>query len=181
MAIAKVSGNSPYREHSGIVFLVGFMGTGKSYWGKKWAQLSGVPFYDLDAVIEKDQDRSITAIFENEGEDHFRKIETAVLHSMAATANCIIACGGGTPCFYDNMQWMNEHGTTVYIAASPQYILTRVKAEKDKRPLISKLNEAELLFFIEQKLKERVFFYNQAKIILPVADLNANSLSAINI
>jgi shikimate kinase len=131
-------------------------------------------------VIEKNQDRSIAAIFEKQGEDHFRKIENAALRSLAATTNCIIACGGGTPCFYDNMQWMNEHGTTVYIEASPQYILSRVKAEKDKRPLISKLNEAELLFFIEQKLKEREHFYKQARIILPVADLNENSLSNIH-
>ena len=172
MAITKVSDNFPYRDQEGMVFLVGFMGSGKSYWGKKWAQLRGVPFYDLDAVIEKNQGRSIPAIFDNEGEDHFRKIETAVLRSMALTANCIIACGGGTPCFYDNMQWMNDQGTTVYMAASPHYILNRLHAEKDKRPLISKLNEPELLFFIEEKLKEREFFYKQANIILPVADLD---------
>jgi shikimate kinase len=173
--------NSPFRGLGGVrVFLIGFMGSGKTYWGKIWAQKKGLAFYDLDEIIEAKEDRSVTAIFEKEGEDYFRKTETEALHTFSEKDACMIACGGGAACFNDNMQWMNENGITVYLAASPAYILSRVKEEKDKRPLINKLNEAELLFFIEQKLKEREPFYNQAKIILPVADLNDDSLYIIN-
>ena len=173
--------NSPFRGLGGVrVFLIGFMGSGKTYWGEKWAQKMGLDFYDLDALIEEKEGRSIAVIFEKEGEGYFRTKETTALQQFSEINNAIIACGGGAACFNNNMLWMNEHGTTVYLSASPQYILSRVKEEKDKRPLISKLNEAELLFFIEQKLKERLPFYNQAKVILPVEDLNANSLSTIN-
>jgi shikimate kinase len=132
-------------------------------------------------MIEKKQGKSISEIFEKDGEDHFRKIESSTLRAFAETENCIIACGGGTACFNDNMQWMNEHGTTAYLSATPQYIFDRVLDDKEKRPLIKKHNEAELLFFIEQKLKEREPFYTQAQIILSVAELNENSLSTINI
>lgn len=163
------------------IFLIGFMGSGKTFWGRIWSQKLNLDFYDLDEVIEKKEGKTIAAIFEKEGEDLFRTIEAKVLRSFAEKVNCIIACGGGTACFADNVQWMNESGTTIYLSATPPYILSRVKEEKDKRPLINKHNEAELLFFIEQKLKEREPFYTQAKITLPVSELNENSLSTINI
>jgi shikimate kinase len=158
------------------IFLIGFMGSGKSHWGKIWAKQQGLEFYDLDEVIETEQGKAITDIFEKEGEGHFRNIEAIALLAFAEKDNCMIACGGGTPCFNDNLQWMNENGTTVYLSATPQYILDKVIAEKDKRPLIKKLNKAELLFFVEQKLKEREPFYNQAKFILPVEELDVNSI-----
>ncbi len=161
-------------------FLIGFMGSGKTYWGKIWAQKKGLHFYDLDEIIEAKEGRSIATIFEKEGEEYFRKKETETLHTFSEKDNFVTACGGGAACFNNNMQWMNENGITVYLSATPQYILSRIKEEKDKRPLINKLNEAELLFFIEQKLKEREPFYNQAQLILPVADLNDDSLSKLN-
>ena len=155
-------------------FLIGFMGSGKSYWGRNWSQKYQLDFYDLDEVIEQEQQRTIAAIFEKDGEDRFRELETAALQTFSEKDNCIIACGGGTACFNDNMNWMNEHGTTVYLCATPQFIYDRVMEEQEKRPLISKLNQAELLFFIEQKLKEREPFYNQAKIIIQVQELNGD-------
>ena len=181
--MTNASDNSPFRGLGGMkIFLIGFMGSGKTYWGKIWAQKKGLDFYDLDEIIEEKEGRSIATIFEKEGEDYFRKIETEALHTFSEKDNCIIACGGGAACFNDNIRWMNENGTTVYLAASPQYILSRVKEEeKGKRPLINKLNEAELLFFIEQKLKERELFYKQAKIILSVANVNDDSISIINV
>ena len=178
--MTNASDNSSFREPGGKVFLIGFMGSGKTHWGKIWAQKNGLDFYDLDAIIEMKEGRSVAAIFEKEGEDYFRKKEIAALHTFSAKDKCIIACGGGVACFNDNMQWMNENGITVYLTAKPAYILSRIKEEKDKRPLINKLNEAELLFFIEQKLKEREPFYNQAQIILQVIELNEDSLSTIN-
>lgn len=162
------------------IFLIGFMGSGKTYWGKVWAQQSGLDFYDLDEIIEKKAGKSISAIFENEGEDHFRKMEAMALVEFAETKNGIIACGGGTASFQDNMQWMNENGTTIYLRAKPQYIYDRVLDDAEKRPLINKFSGAELLFFIEQKLKEREPFYNQAQVILQVNELNENSLRTLN-
>jgi len=167
--------NSPFRGLGGIkIFLIGFMGSGKSYWGSIWSQKYQLDFYDLDEIIEQEQQRTIANIFEKDGEERFRQLETAALQTFSAKDNCIIACGGGAACFNDNMTWMNENGTTVYLCATPQYIYDRVLEEQDKRPLISKLNQAELLFFIEQKLKEREPFYNQAKITIQVGELNDN-------
>jgi shikimate kinase len=162
------------------IFLIGFMGSGKTYWAKIWAQQKGLHFYDLDQIIEAREGRSIAEIFEKDGEDHFRKMETVALHALAEIEDCIVACGGGTACFNNNMPWMNENGKTVFLSASPQYLLERIKEEKDKRPLINKLNEAELLFFIEKKLKEREPFYKQAQLMLPVTELNKDSLSTLN-
>ncbi|MBK8608914.1 MAG: shikimate kinase [Chitinophagaceae bacterium] len=152
-------------------FLIGFMGSGKTYRGKQWARETGLRFYDLDAEIESKQGSSIAAIFEKKGEDYFRKIETDMLHSFSEKDDCIIACGGGTACFNHNIEWMAKNGVTVYLEASPAYILKKVINEKEQRPLISKLNEGEILFFIEQKLKERLPFYNRAAIKLPVEGL----------
>lgn len=180
MYMSNASDNSTFRGSGGSVFLIGFMGSGKTYWGKIWAEKNGLDFYDLDEIIEAKEGKSIAAIFEKEGENYFRKKEREALHTFSEKDRCIIACGGGTACFNDNIQWMNKQGTPVYLSATPTDILNRVIEEKDKRPLINKLNEAELLFFIEQKLKEREPFYNQAKIILPVSELNENSLSTIN-
>ena len=161
------------------VFLIGFMGSGKTYWGNIWAKQSGLAFYDLDEVIEKEQHKTINAIFEKDGEAHFRKIETVALKTFSEKNDCIIACGGGTACFNGNMQWMNANGKTIYLSATPQYIFDRILDDKDKRPLIKNYNKAEMGFFIEQKLKEREPFYNQAQIILPVNELNENSLKTI--
>lgn len=162
------------------IFLVGFMGSGKTYWGKIWARQNGLTFYDLDDVIEQEYGNTIAWLFENKGEDYFRKLETETLHGFAEKDSCILACGGGTACFNDNMKWINKNGTSVYLSASPQYIFERVIPEKDRRPLIRKINTAELLYYIEQKLKEREPFYKQATFILPAVELNENSLSALN-
>jgi len=153
------------------IFLVGFMGSGKTFWGRKWAGQYYFDFFDLDEVIEDGQKKTIAAIFEKNGEEFFRAIETESLKIFSQKENCIIACGGGAACFNGNMKWMNEHGKTIYLSATPQYIFDHVMAEQAKRPLIKNLNPAELLFFIEQKLKEREEFYNQAQIILPVEEI----------
>lgn len=161
------------------IFILGFMGTGKSHWGKLWAESKNMEFYDLDALIEEQEKASVVDIFEKAGEDYFRVKEASMLRDMLKYDNCIISCGGGSPCFYDNMQWMNDNGTTIYLSATPPYILKNVMDEKEKRPLIKKVNEAELLFFVEQKLKERAPFYGQAKLTLDAETLDTNSLSSI--
>lgn len=173
------SDNSPFRGPGGKIFLVGFMGSGKTYWGRKWARQQSLDFFDLDEVIESGQGEPISGIFDKEGEDHFRKIETNCLRTFSNKDNFILACGGGTACFNDNMQWMNKTGTTVYLCASPQTIFNRVAAEKEKRPLLKKTGPPGLLSFISQKLKEREPYYKQAKIILKVEELTDKSITAM--
>jgi shikimate kinase len=149
-----------------IFFLIGFMGSGKTHWGRIWAAEHQLTFLDLDEAVEVAELLSVQDIFETKGEDYFREIEAKVLRGVAVKDNMIIACGGGTPCFYENMQWMNDKGTTIYITCSPEEILRRLLKAEQKRPLIKKVNHGELLFFIQQKLKEREPFYKQAKIIM---------------
>lgn len=161
------------------IFIIGFMGTGKSHWGIQWAKENDLEFFDMDALIEKEEQASVVDIFEKAGEDYFRVKEASILRDLLKYDNCIISCGGGAPCFYDNMSLMNQNGTTVYLTASPQYILEKVLLEKEKRPIINHINEAELLFFIEQKLKERAPFYNLAKITLNAEMLDTKSLAPL--
>ena len=161
------------------IFLVGFMGCGKSHWGQVWAAKEEMQFFDLDSKIEQRQQESVAEIFERHGEDVFRFLETRILRDLARFDNCVIACGGGTPCFHGNMEWMNEKGTTVFIEASPEIIFNNLRNEKIKRPLVSKFNDAELQFYIRYKLEKRRPFYERAKYHLDAAFLQENSLHKI--
>jgi shikimate kinase len=138
-----------------------------------------LPFFDLDHVIEEQENKTIAAIFEQDGEAYFRQKETEVLESFFENNNCIISCGGGTACFNNNMQWMNAHGTTVYFAAGAHDIIKRVIDERAKRPVFNEVSDENLLSFIENKLKEREPFYSQATIILHVNDITASSIHKI--
>lgn len=158
-----------------LFFLNGFMGCGKSHWGKIWAAHHQLDFIDLDEVIQMEEGASIVDIFETKGETYFRTLEARKLRDMKTVKSAIIACGGGAPCFNDNMVWMNEHGVTVYLSATPDEILRRLIKGQQQRPLIKKLSQAELLFFIEQKLKEREPFYRQASINLDSANVTEHS------
>ncbi|MEP6595297.1 MAG: shikimate kinase [Ginsengibacter sp.] len=161
------------------IFLIGFMGSGKTHWGKIWAVKNQLSFYDLDEQIEKTMGESVANIFEKKGEENFREMERYVLRKFDIKNNFIMACGGGTPCFFENLQWMNEQGITIYLQTSPQEILEKVMNETKERPLLKKINSSELLFFVEQKLKEREPFYKQAKYILNTKALTITSLSEI--
>jgi shikimate kinase len=160
-----------------LFFLNGFMGSGKTHWGRIWAAIHKLGFVDLDEMIEMKEQKKIAAIFETKGEDYFRLLEAAALRECKALSNTIIACGGGTPCFDGNMQWMNEHGTTIYLTSTPEEILRRLgKAQQqEQRPLINETSPAELLFFIEKKLKEREPFYSLANIILPASQITEHT------
>ena len=161
------------------IFLIGFMGSGKSHWGKIWAGIHKLSFSDLDEVIETTEKKAITKIFEEKGEEYFREIESATLHSLANHENIIIACGGGTPCFHDNMEWMNKNGVTVYLKATPEQLVKRLGNEKQKRPILKNVHDSELENFIEEKLKGRESFYNQAKIILDIENITVETFKKI--
>ena len=161
------------------IFLIGFMGTGKSHWGKIWASKHNFKFIDLDIEIEKKTGLSVNEIFEKKGEDFFRHAEAETLLEMEQYDNCIIACGGGTPCFKNNMEWMNNKGFTILLNSTPSKILENIINDNKERPLLKKINKGELLFFIEMKLKERMDFYNNAKVRLESFDLDSNSINTI--
>ncbi len=153
------------------------MGSGKSHWAKVWAEKENLSFYDLDTEIENAFGTSIADIFEKEGEEKFRELERYHLRIFQNKKNFILACGGGTPCFSDNMQWMQEHGKVIYLKATPELLLKQVMHETEQRPIIKKVNPSELLFFIQKKLQEREPFYSQADIIINTADANENTIS----
>jgi shikimate kinase len=161
------------------IFLVGFMGSGKTHWGRLWSEAYIFSFVDLDHAIEKENGKTIPKIFEEEGEDHFRKIETATLRSFTSAHNVIIACGGGTPCFHNNMHWMNENGITVYLRGTPQQLAERLIKEQQQRPLLHNVKEHELEDFIKRKLSERESFYNQAQIILDTKNITTETFKEI--
>ena len=147
------------------IYLLGFMGSGKSFSGKRLAKKFGMSFIDLDDYIEAKEGRTIREIFEKEGEDYFRKIEKECLHEMGEKEMTIISTGGGTPCFFDNMKWMNENGVTVFLETSIEILSNRLFDEMQKRPLLKDFSKEELKHFIEKKLEERNPFYHQTQIL----------------
>ena len=166
--------------HSHNIFLIGFMGSGKSHWGRIWAIRHGYTFYDLDEEIERDFKMTVKEIFETQGEEKFRELERSYLRNLENKKNYLISCGRGTPCFYDNMEWMKRHGQVIYLKATPKYILARIVNETLKRPLLKKVNTSELLLFIQEKLKEREPVYLKAHHILEVESLNEDSFILLN-
>lgn len=139
------------------------MGSGKSYWAQRIAEKENMEWMDLDQEIEKETSLSIKEIFATYGEEYFREKEKDALHHLANHKNIIIAIGGGTPCFHNNMQWMNEQGITIFIDEDISVLTERLKKEKAHRPLIKDLPDEELHNFLLKKLKERLPFYSQAQ------------------
>ncbi len=161
---------------SSRIFLIGFMGTGKTHWGSLWAARHQYAFIDLDDEIEKEEQSAVIDIFDKRGEDYFRQKEAIMLRSMDRHDNVIIACGGGTPCFFDNITWMNNKGTTLLLSAPSAFILKNIMAQDGKRPLVKNLNEAELIFYIEQKLKERAEYYELAQVKMDAELIDESSI-----
>jgi shikimate kinase len=148
------------------IFLIGFMGSGKTYLGKQLASKLGFLFVDVDSIIENTEGVTIAQLFDNQGETYFRKIESERLQGLGKWDEVIISTGGGAPCFHDNMDWMNAHGITVYLKTDLNLLLNRLKSETENRPLLRGKTDAELLEFIKNKVRERTPFYEKAKIIL---------------
>jgi shikimate kinase len=143
-------------------FLIGFMGSGKSYWGKQWSSHFDLPLIDLDHEIETAAGKSIAEIFQTKGEDGFRKMERKILHQFFRKDHYIMSCGGGTPCFFNNMKKMNRMGITIYLKSSPEIIAARLKQEKENRPLIKGMDDDSMISFISHKLEERRYAYAQS-------------------
>ncbi len=161
------------------IFLIGFMGSGKSHWGRIWAKRHQLTFSDIDEEIELATGMTVEVIFEKHSEDKFRELERSHLRKNGKGKNHLVSCGGGTPCFFDNMDWMLKNGIVVYLSATDRFILDHVIEETKKRPLLKEVNESELLFFINKKLAEREPVYRRANYILDTATLTEESLDEI--
>lgn len=144
-----------------IIFL-GYMGAGKTTVGKAFAQDTGRRFYDLDWYIESRRHRTVKQIFDEVGEDGFRRIERNMLHEVAEFENVVVSCGGGTPCFFDNMDYMNSRAVTVYLKATPDVLFEHLKMGRTVRPLLLGKTPDEVKAFVRQQLEVREPFYSKA-------------------
>ena len=149
-----------------MVFLIGFMGCGKTYWGNRLAAKTGIPVYDLDALIEAHEERPVQQVFAQNGEAEFRKIERDCLRDCRRFGKALIATGGGTPCFFDNMAWMNRHGLTIYLDTPAAILADRLKHQRSFRPLLAGVEEHILEAHIEKLVLQRIPYYRQARITL---------------
>ena len=150
------------------IILIGYMGAGKTTVGKALAKALGVTFYDLDWYIETRMRRTVKQIFDQEGEEGFRRIEHNMLHEVAEFENVVLSCGGGTPCFFDNIDYMNRQGQVVYLKASPDVLYQHLKMGKSVRPLLLDKTPDEVKTFIVEQLAYRERFYSKAGYALDV-------------
>ena len=154
------------------IILIGYMGAGKTTVGKALAKELGVPFYDLDWYIESRMRKTVAQIFAEKGEEGFRKIEHSMLHEIAEFEDVIVSCGGGTPCFFDNIDYMNQQGPVVYLKAEPEVLYKHLVMSKNDRPLLRGKSSEGLITFIREQLEKREPFYSKAQYTLDVSLLD---------
>lgn len=145
------------------LFLIGYMASGKTTLGRALAKRLGVDFIDLDLYIERRFHMTVQEIFARKGEDCFRDIERRMLREVGEFCDVVISCGGGTPCHFDNMEYMNSKGVTLRLQASVERTVERLLAAKGKRPIVAKIGEEDLPRFVEAHLLEREPFYSQTQ------------------
>ena len=163
------------------IILIGYMGSGKTTVGKALAKSLGLPFYDLDWYIESRMRKTVAQIFAERGEEGFRKIEHNMLHEVAEFEDVVISCGGGTPCFFDNMDYLNGQGDVVYLKATPQVLYKHLLMGKGNRPLLTGKTPEELIEFITEQLKKREEFYGKARHILDVSLMDSSDKIQISV
>ena len=151
------------------IILIGYMGAGKTTIGRALAKELGLAFYDLDWYIENRRRKKVSQIFAEMGEEAFRQIEHNMLHEVAEFEDVIISCGGGTPCFFDNIDYMNQQGEVVYLKASPEVLYKHLLMGKTERPLLKGKSPDELIAFIREQLDYREQFYLKARHVLDVS------------
>jgi len=154
------------------IILLGYMGSGKTTLGKALSTEIGIPFYDLDWYIENRMHKTVPQIFAEQGEEGFRRIEHNMLHEVAEFEDVIISCGGGTPCFFDNMDYLNKQGDTVYLKATPDVLCEHLKMGRTERPLLKGKTPEELQRFIGEQLALREPYYSKAHHALDVSLLD---------
>ena len=163
------------------IFILGFMGSGKTHWSKIWAEKYKLDCYDLDDLIVETEGLNINDIFHQKGETYFRAAEATALRTFSFQKNFILSCGGGTPCFLDNMDWMKSHGITIYLKATPATIAARLINGNAMRPLVRDLEPNQMIEYAEQKIIEREAFYLRSSLILTEDQIDTESLSVLSL
>jgi shikimate kinase len=158
------------------IYLIGYMGCGKSLLGRRLSQHTGLQFVDMDNYIEERNCKTIPQIFAEEGEAEFRKKEQKALHELTEFTDIVIATGGGAPCFFDNIDLMNRTGKTIYMNIKPEILADRLLKSKTERPLIKGKSHDELVAFIDETLKKRNEFYLQAQYQITEPDVDLDYL-----
>ncbi len=159
------------------IFLIGFMGSGKTHWGRKLSQKLGLPFFDMDEQVTTHAGKSIPEIFAEDGEEAFRMLEKEVLYMITEShGSFVMACGGGAPCFFNNIEYMNQAGTTVWINTPMDILFERLVKEKAKRPMIRELTDDQLRSFIIRKFADRRIYYEQAVVKVEEEPLQMDNL-----
>ena len=160
-----------------IIFLIGFMGSGKTTVGKKLANRLQYAFIDLDQFIQEKEGRTVEELFDNEGEAFFRTLESKYLRSLpTGPSGLVVATGGGLPCHDKNMAYMNQNGLTLYLQLKPGQLYHRLKHAKYRRPLLKEKNDEEVMRYIKQKLEERTPYYDQAQLTYNASNLKIPEL-----
>jgi shikimate kinase len=156
------------------IFLIGFMGSGKTHWGKQLSERLGIPFFDLDEVIINQEKRTIADIFTESGEEYFRVKEKEVLENLVDdNLSVIISCGGGTPCFFNNIEFMKKYGLVVWLNTNIDVLGNRLLKQRSHRPVLAGISDEELRAYIIKKMNERRMYYEQADLIID----NENDIS----
>ena len=149
------------------IFLIGFMGSGKTHWGRQLSNKLQIPFFDLDEQIVASEGKPINEIFASEGEEYFRLVEKDTLHIITEShESFVMATGGGTPCYFNNVEYMNQSGTTVWISTPIDILFERLVKEKQNRPLLKDLSDSQIKGFIIKKFSDRKIYYEQALVII---------------
>ena len=147
------------------IFLIGFMGSGKTHWGNLLGEKLKLPFFDLDEQIVTAESKTINEIFAEKGEEYFRLKEREMLHTITESQlGFIMSCGGGAPCYFNNIEYMNQAGTTVWLNTPMDVLFRRLLKEKEQRPLLKGLSDDQLKLFIKKKFSDRKIYYEQADI-----------------
>lgn len=159
------------------IFLIGFMGSGKTHWGQQLAKKLALPFYDLDALITEQEGKDITSIFAEHGEEYFRLLEKDLLEdSIQNHPALVLSCGGGTPCFFNNIDLMKKAGTVVWLNTEINVLCERLRREKARRPLIREISDDDLRSYILKKMNDRRLYYEQATVHVDEANITVDSL-----
>jgi shikimate kinase len=150
------------------------MGSGKTHWGKQLSERLGIPFFDLDEVIISQEKRTIADIFTESGEEYFRVKEKEVLENLVDdNLSVVISCGGGTPCFFNNIEFMKKYGLVVWLNTPIDVLGNRLLKQRSHRPVLSGISDEELRAYIIKKMNERRMYYEQADLVID----NENDMS----
>ncbi|MGP1446067.1 MAG: shikimate kinase [Candidatus Limimorpha sp.] len=158
------------------IFILGYMGAGKTTIARRLAQRLGWRFFDTDKMVEESTGLSIDEYFKKNGEGAFRQLETKVLQCTAELDHVVVSTGGGTPCFNQNMDWMNKHGFTVFVQVSAESAVSRLLSSKNRRPLLENKSREELMAYVKQHYTSRLPFYQQAQMTIKGENLSVDDL-----